>query len=106
MVHHGTYVPTALPVGSSWRQVIPSALEEGSQFRPAAPVSLQSEQWAKDYDEVKTLGARTASARTAEQTGIARLWETSGLGPHHSVVRQLAATKTPDLVDHARLFAL
>jgi len=102
----GVYVPTALPVGSSWGQVTPFALKEGSQFRPAAPVSLQSAQWAKDCDEVKKMGAKTGSGRTAEQTDIARLWELTGPGLHNQVPRQLAATKNLDVLDNARLYAL
>jgi len=102
----GSYVPTALPVGSSWGQVTPFALKEGSQFRPTAPVSLQSEQWAKDYNEVKKMGAKTGAGRTAEQTDIARVWETTGLGLHNLVARQLAASKNLDILDNARLFAL
>ncbi len=102
----GIYVPTTLPVGSSWGQVTPFALKEGSQFRPAAPVSLQSAQWAKDCDKVKRMGAKTGSARTAEQTDIARFWEFTGPGLHNPVARQLAATKNLDLLDNARLFAL
>ncbi|HEY8187311.1 MAG TPA: vanadium-dependent haloperoxidase [Pyrinomonadaceae bacterium] len=102
----GIYVPTAFPVGSSWGQVTPFALKEGSQFRPAAPVSLQSAQWAKDCDEVKKMGAKTGSGRTAEQTDIARLWELTGPGLHNPVARQIAATKNFDILDNARLFAL
>jgi hypothetical protein len=102
----GIYVPTALPVASSWGQVTPFAIKESSQFRPAAPVSLQSAQWAKDYNEVKKMGAKTGSGRTAEQTDIARLWELTGPGLHNPVARQLAATKNLDIVDNARLFAL
>lgn len=102
----GTYVPTTLPVASSWGQVTPFALKEGSQFRPAAPVSLQSAQWAKDYNEVKKMGTKTGAERTAEQTDIARLWELTGPGLHNPIARQLAATKNLDLLDNARLFAL
>ncbi len=102
----GIYVPTVLPVASTWGQVTPFALKESSQFRPPAPVSLQSAQWAKDCDEVKKMGAKTGSGRTAEQTDIARLWELTGPGLHNPVARQLGATKTFDLVDNARLFAL
>jgi hypothetical protein len=86
--------------------VTPFALKEGSQFRPAAPVSLQSAQWAKDYNEVKKMGAKTGAERTAEQTDIARLWELTGPALHNPVARQLAATKHLDLLDNARLFAL
>jgi hypothetical protein len=103
----GVYVPTVLPVGSSWGQVTLFALKESSQFRPAAPVSLQSAQWAKDCDEVKKMGAKTGSGRTAEQTDIARLWELTGPGLHNPVARQApAATKKLDVLDNARLFAL
>ena len=100
------YVSTVLPVGSNWGQVTPFALKESAQFRPAAPVSLQSVQWAKDCDEVKKMGAKTGSGRTAEQTDIARLWELTGPGLHNQVTRQLAATKNLDILDNARLFAL
>lgn len=102
----GAYVPTPLPVASSWGQVTPFALKEGSQFRPAAPIALQSAQWAKDYNEVKKMGAKAGSGRTAEQTDIARLWEFTGPGLHNPVARQLAATKNLDVLDNARLFAL
>ena len=102
----GIYVPTALPVASSWGQVTPFALKEGSQFRPAAPISLQGNQWAKDFEEVKKMGGKTGSGRTGEQTDIARLWEHTGPGLHNPVARQLAATKKIDLLDNARLFAL
>ena len=102
----GVYVPTPFPVASSWGQVTPFALKESSQFRPAAPVSLHSAQWAKDYNEVKKMGAKTGAGRTAEQTDIARLWEYTGPGLHNPVARQLAATKNLDVLDNARLFAL
>jgi hypothetical protein len=95
-----------LPVGANWGQVTPFALKERAQFRPAAPVSLHSAQWAKDCDEVKKMGAKTGSGRTAEQTDIARLWELTGPGLHNQVTRQLAATKNLDILDNARLFAL
>ena len=102
----GTYVPTVLPVGSSWGQVTPFALKECAQFRPAPPVAPQSAQWAKDYNEIKKMGAKTGAGRTAEQTDIARLWELTGPGLHNQTARQLAATKNLDALDNARLFAL
>jgi hypothetical protein len=102
----GTYVATALPLASGWGQVTPFALQKGSQFRPPPPISLKSEQWAKDYNEVKKMGAAKGAGRTAEQTELARLWEATGPALHNPVVRQLVATKSLDLLDTARLFAL
>jgi PAP2 superfamily len=102
----GTYVPTVLPVGFTLANVMPFALKQGSQFRPVAPYSLQSAQWAKDYNEVKTMGAKKGSARSAEQTDIARFWEFTGPGTYNPLVQQLAAAKKLDVMENVRLFAL
>jgi len=102
----GKYVPTDFPVMSSWGAVRPFALKSGSQFRPAAPYALTSNQWAKDYAEVKKMGAKTGSARTAEQTEIARFWELTGPATTNPIPRQLSEAKRLDVVDNARLFAL
>jgi hypothetical protein len=102
----GQYVPTVLPAASSWGAVQPFALKSGNQFRPAAPYALTSPEWAKDYNEVKRMGAKAGSARSAEQTEIARFWELTGAATYKPIVRQLSAAKRLDVVDNARLFAL
>jgi len=102
----GKYVPTVLPAASGWGGVKPFALKSGDQFRPAAPYALSSREWAKDYDEVKRMGAKTGSARSAEQTDIARFWELTGPATYNPLVRQLSAAKRLDVTDNARLFAL
>jgi hypothetical protein len=102
----GTYVPTVLPAASSWGAVKPFALKSGNQFRPGAPYALNSAQWAKDYIEVKRMGAKTGSGRSAEQTEIARFWEQIGAATYNPLVRQILAAKNPDLMENARLFAL
>ena len=102
----GKYVPTVFPVMSSWGAVRPFALKSASQFIPAAPYALTSPQWAKEYAEVKKMGAKAGSARTAEQTDIARFWELTGPATYNPVARQLAAAKSLDVLDNARLFAL
>jgi len=102
----GRYVPTDFPVMSSWGAVRPFALKRGNQFRPVAPYALPSRQWAKDYAEVKKMGAKTASARTAEQTEIARFWALVGPATYNPVARQLSAAKGLNVSDNARLFAL
>jgi hypothetical protein len=99
-------VPTALPVASNWSGVRPFGLKSGSQFRPPAPYALTSEAWARDYNEVKRMGAKVGSGRSAEQTDIARFWEMTGAATYHPIVRQLAAAKHLDVIDSAHLFAL
>jgi hypothetical protein len=102
----GTYVPTVFPLAPSWGAVKPFALKMGNQFRPAAPYALTSAQWAKDYNEVKRMGAKTGSERSAEQTEIARFWEFIGPATYNPVARQLSAAKQLEVMENARLFAL
>jgi hypothetical protein len=102
----GKYVPTVLPIGWTVKDVRPFSLKSGNQLRPAAPYSLKSSQWVKDFNEVKKMGAKTGSARTAEQTEIAAFWALTGPATYNPVIRQLAAAKALDILDNARLFAL
>jgi hypothetical protein len=102
----GKYVPTTFPLMSGWGAVRPFAMKTSGQFRPATPYALTSTQWAKDYIEVKKMGAKAGSARTAEQTEIARFWALTGPATYNPVARQLSAAKSLDALDNARLFAL
>jgi len=102
----GTYVPTAIPVGTSWGSVTPFALRSPSQFRPRPPYSLESPEWVRDYNETRRMGGTVGSARTAEQSEVARFWELPGSPLHNPVLRQLAARAKLDLLDNARLHAL
>ena len=99
-------MPTAPTWAPQWPGVKPFAMTSGSQFRPVAPIALKSAEWATDYNEIKELGGRTSTKRSARQTEDARFWlavDGRGLLP---VVRTLAAAKKLSLVDSARLFAL
>ena len=55
-----------------------------SQFRPKPPIALESEQWAKDYNEIKELGEKNSSKRSARQTEDARFWLLTGPLEHAS----------------------
>ena len=52
----------------------PFTLERPDQFRAPAPPDLKSPEWAKDYNEIKTVGGTASTVRTAEQTDIAKFW--------------------------------
>jgi hypothetical protein len=102
----GQYVPTVLPAASGWAAVRPFALKSANQFRPADPYALSSPKWAKDYNEVKRMGAKTGSARSAEQTEIASFWELTGAATYNPLVGQLSAAKRLGVMENARLYAL
>ncbi len=103
----GVYIPTTLPTGTSWAKVTPWVLEKADQLRPAPPPPLTSAEWARDYNEVKTLGSKASTARTAPQTETALFWVVTG--PPHFVAAALSLmgnAQGRSLVQNARLLAL
>jgi len=81
-------------------------LRSGSQFRPDAPPTLDSEQYARDYNEIKQIGVLNSATRTAEQTQIAFFWRASPTAIWNNVLSQVIATRDLDLSATARIFAL
>jgi hypothetical protein len=101
----GAYVPTSYVTVPQWAQRKPWLLSAPAQFRPGAPPALTSPQWARDFNEVRALGGRASTARSAEQTEIARFWEYSLPPIYHGVVRSVALQPGRDVQRNARLFA-
>jgi hypothetical protein len=102
----GRYVPTASVVGSMWGQVTPFAMSSPSQFRPGPPVALASREWATNYNEIKEIGAKNSTKRTALQTETGRLWLYTGPATFFPLAVQLSAAKGLNVSENARLFAL
>lgn len=101
----GVYVPTVIPVVSQWPQRKPWLMTSPAQFRPGPPPALTSEVWARDYNEVKALGGKNSTRRTAEQTEIARFWEATLPPIYHGVVGSVATMPGREVTQNARLFA-
>jgi PAP2 superfamily len=102
----GVYIPTALTVAPQWPDLTPFAMTSPSQFRPKPPIALESDQWAKDYNEIKELGAKTSSKRSARQTEDARFWLLTGPLSTHPLHRQVAMGKEMSVIDSARFMAV
>jgi hypothetical protein len=102
----GVYVVTTLPISSHWGKVTPWTLERGSQVRPGPPPALTSGEWTRDCEEIRDLGAKKSTVRTAEQTDIARFWAVVGPASWDPVLRAVATAPGRTLVQNARLFAL
>jgi membrane-associated phospholipid phosphatase len=101
----GAYVPTTTPAMTQWPRRLPWLMRDAAQFRPAAPPPLNSEAWARDFNEVKTLGGRTSTRRSAEQTEVARFWDFSAPPIYHALVRSVALQPGRSVERNARLFA-
>ena len=96
------YAPSVLP---GWGNVTPFTLLSASQFWLPGPPALNSPTYARDFNEVKSVGGKVSTARTAEQTEIARFWF-EGPPAWNRIARTVAGTRSLDAWDAARLFAL
>src|SRR5216683_5193782 len=102
----GRYVATSLLVVPMWGKVTPFALKSESQVRPGPPISLKSREWADNYNEIKDIGARNSTTRSALQTETGRLWLYTGPGTFMPLAVQLSQAKGLSVDENARLFAL
>jgi hypothetical protein len=78
-------------------------------FRPAPPPALSSNEYLKDFNEVKAGGAAssTPQQRSAERSANARFYAaTSPTFLFHTVARQLSAARGDSLSENARNLAL
>jgi len=102
----GVYVPTVIPAVAHWGKRRPWAMSRGDQFRPAGPPALTSQTWARDYNEIKALGSRNSTVRTAEQTAIAKFWEATLPSVYWPIARSVAVAPGREVTDNARFLAV
>jgi hypothetical protein len=102
----GRYVPTAAVITPMYATITPFALQSPSQFRPKAPLALKSREWASNFNEVRELGGKNSSKRSASQTETARFWFATGPVVVFPPAIQLSKAKNLDLSENARLLAL
>lgn len=94
------FLPAQAPQLATMR---PFLLASAAQFRPPPPPALDSDVWARDYNEVKDIGSLTSRTRTAEQTATARFWTGHGLIMYNQLFRELAVSHQLDARGTARL---
>ena len=104
----GVYEPTASapPLGTRMPNVRPLALERASQFRPEGPPALRSLEYARDFNEVKTLGRVDSSVRTADQTAVALFWTDHDIPQWNRSLLRLAADRGLSSIETARMLAM
>jgi len=102
----GVYVPTPITASSMWPKVTPFAMTSPTQFRPEPPIPLAGAQWAADFNEIKALGGKASTARSARQTEDARFWLITGPQSYYPIARQLVAAKKMNVGESARFMAL
>ena len=117
----GRYVPFIFPTGTEtgeWRptsnvndpfawvaKVDPFVIDDASQFRTHGPLPMETGAYARDYDEVKTLGAANGP-RSPEQEALAVFFAGNPIPMYNGTFRGISAEQGLSLVEDARLFAM
>jgi hypothetical protein len=92
---------------AAWlKDVRPFLIKSGTQFQSDDPLSLTSKKYAREFNEVKSVGSATSTTRTADQTLAARYWAENPPATWSRVFRTLASQEALSLVDNARFFAM
>jgi hypothetical protein len=84
----------------------PFTLTSPTRFRAPPPPALTSELYARDYNEVRELGALVSATRTAEQTDLAYFYSDATPTQWNRALRGIANRYSRRTGDSARLFAL
>jgi hypothetical protein len=86
--------------------VTPFTLTKPFQYRSEPPPALTSNEYARDYEEVKAVGAANSTTRTPEQTDIAYFYAGNIPVMWAQAVRDVATAHVDNIADSSRLLAL
>jgi len=96
-------VPGALPhLGT----VTPFVLQSVDQFAAKGRPALTSREFARDLDEIRRMGGRHSTERTADQTAVAVFWSGNEIPQLNAAARAASQARKLSMHDNARLFAL
>jgi hypothetical protein len=105
----GQWRPTMPAFGNdpaAWiKDVKPFLVRDAARHGGPPPYPLTSKAYAREFNEVKSIGALNSTTRTADQTDQARFWA-EGPQPWTRIARQLATAHGLRTAENARLFAM
>jgi hypothetical protein len=116
----GPFTPLVGTTPGVWRPTPPSNAQDPAPWvanvrpflvpdvellRTAPPNALTSRAYARDVNEVKSVGALHSTTRTADQTDSAIFWQEPAFQLWNRIFRGIADRQHLNVVDNARLFA-
>ena len=105
----GVWKPVLPAFGSdpnAWvKDVKPFLIEHASQFRSKGPYKLTSPRYAREFNEVKSVGSLNSTTRSADQTHAALYWAENPPRTWNRIINMLSTSEGLSLVENARLFA-
>jgi hypothetical protein len=97
------FAPAILP---QWGGITPFGLRSRSGLEFKGPPAITSAEFAREFDEVKSVGARNSTTRTADQTAVAIFWVAQTGVPWFAAARTHSTARNLTIAENARLFAL
>lgn len=105
--------PAAFAAGllPQWPNVTGFCTPDVTTLRRGGPPALTSAEFATAFNETKSLGSKTSTTRTADETEVALFWADGGgtaTPPGHwfQIARDISSQRGLTLIENARLFAL
>lgn len=99
--------PQSLPaILAQWGAVMPFVLRNKTEVEFRGAPTFTSAQFARDFEEVKSIGAQKSATRTPDQTAAAIFWTIQTAVPWHAAARAASAAKRLSPSENARLFAI
>ena len=91
---------------NAWvKDVKPFLIQRASQFRSHGPYDLESKKYAREFNEVKSVGSLNSTTRSSDQTDAALYWAENPPRTWNRIVNSISAAQALSLVQNARLFA-
>lgn len=97
----------AVGIAFQWQNVTPFGIPSASAFLLAPPPALTSNEYAKVFNEVMTVGSLTSTERPQDRANVALFFAaTSPTQAFNQAARQVAIEKGSSLTENARALAL
>ena len=96
--------PDPAPVGRQ-RPAVPRAQRRDCSA-PARRTPLKSRAYARDFNEIKSVGALNSTTRSADQTDAAIFWQDHAFALWNRAFRTIATERGLPIADSARLLAM
>jgi hypothetical protein len=90
-----------------WRELTPFGIKASRHFRSPPPPTLGSDEYARDYNEVKLVGGVNSGERPPDRATVAQFYNVVlAVGVWNPSARQVAAARDATLSENARALAL
>ena len=98
--------PPLRAIGMYLGRLTPNFLPGAAQYRPAGPPKLTSDAYTIAFNEVKSVGAKNSTTRTADQTAAALFWSENPGAQLHKALRKFVTDHHLNIVEATRFMAM